>query len=40
MKCVAVPEEENRLNPKFAIADCMLGSLDEFNDEVLYSLEN
>jgi sugar-phosphatase len=34
MKCIAVPEEGARRDPRFAIADVVLGSLDEINEEV------
>ena len=32
MKCVAVPSEENYLNPKFALADWKIKSLNEIKD--------
>ena len=35
MKVIAVPEEKNRNNPKFAIADLILNSLEEFNLETI-----
>lgn len=38
MKCVAVPEKENFTNPKFAIADAILDSLEEFDDALLTRL--
>jgi hypothetical protein len=34
MKCVAVPEEGARRDPRFAIADARLGSLEEIDEEV------
>jgi sugar-phosphatase len=34
MKCVAVPEEGTRRDPRFAIADVVLGSLTEIDEEV------
>lgn len=34
MKCVAIPEPLEYDNPKFAIADIILKSLEEFNDDV------
>ncbi len=34
MKCVAVPEEDARRDPRFAIADVVLGSLKEIDEEV------
>lgn len=34
MKCIAVPEKGARRDPRFAIADVTLGSLDEINEEV------
>lgn len=39
LKCIGVPEEENHSNPKFAIADILLRSLDEFDDERFALLE-
>ena len=38
MKCIAVPEPAEYGNPKFAIADKILHSLNELNDEVWHSL--
>ena len=38
MKCVAVPEEGARRDPRFAIADAVLGSLEEVDEEVWRSL--
>lgn len=38
MKCIAIPEALQRNNPQFAIADLMLKSLEEFNDQVWNSL--
>lgn len=38
MKCIAIPEPLQRHNPQFAIADLMLKSLEEFNDQVWNSL--
>ncbi len=41
MKAIAIPEESNRTNPKFSIADLCLDSLDEFSSghwELLNSL--
>jgi mannitol-1-/sugar-/sorbitol-6-/2-deoxyglucose-6-phosphatase len=35
MKVIAVPEEKNWSNPKFAIADLVLNSLEEFNLETI-----
>jgi len=34
MKCIAVPEPASQRDPRFAIADCVLGSLLEINNEV------
>ena len=34
MKCIAIPEASQLNNPKFAIADLTLASLEEFNDVV------
>ncbi|MBV8858033.1 MAG: hexitol phosphatase HxpB [Acidobacteria bacterium] len=34
MKCIAVPEEGARRDPRFAIADVVLGSLTEIDEEV------
>jgi sugar-phosphatase len=34
MKCVVVPEPTIRSNPRFAIADCMLNSLSDLNNEI------
>ena len=34
MKCIAVPEEGARREPRFAIADAVLGSLEEIDEEV------
>lgn len=34
MKCIAVPEAGARLDPRFAIADVLLGSLEEIDEEV------
>ncbi len=38
MKCIAIPEPLEYINPKFAIADISLKSLAEFNDDIWYSL--
>ena len=38
MKCLAIPEAEQRNNPQFAIADKILDSLNELDDEVWNSL--
>ena len=38
MKCVAIPEESQRDNPRFAIADKILSSLEELNSNVWHSL--
>ncbi len=38
MKCIAIPEPLQYDNPQFAIADLMLKSLEEFNDQVWNSL--
>lgn len=38
MKCIAIPEPLQRNNPQFAIADLVLKSLEEFNDQVWNSL--
>jgi sugar-phosphatase len=38
MKCIAIPEQLQRNNPQFAIADLILKSLEEFNDRVWNSL--
>ena len=38
MKCIAIPEALQRDNPKFAIADTILQSLEELNDSVWHSL--
>ena len=37
MKCIAIPEASQRDNPKFAIADTILQSLEELNDTVWHS---
>lgn len=37
MKCIAIPEPSQRDNPKFAIADTILQSLEELNDTVWHS---
>ncbi|MEM7759373.1 MAG: hexitol phosphatase HxpB, partial [Cyanobacteria bacterium P01_A01_bin.40] len=34
MKCIAIPEASQRNNPQFAIADQLLNSLNDLNDEV------
>lgn len=34
MKCIAIPEEGARRDPRFAIADVLLGSLTEIDEEV------
>ncbi len=38
MKCIAIPEPLQYNNPQFAIADLMLKSLEEFNEQVWNSL--
>ena len=38
MKCIAIPEALQRDNPKFAIADIILQSLEELDDSVWHSL--
>ena len=38
MKCVAVPEEDNTWNQKFSIADSIITSLDQFDEEKLQQL--
>jgi mannitol-1-/sugar-/sorbitol-6-/2-deoxyglucose-6-phosphatase len=38
MKCIAIPEALQQQNPKFAIADQILKSLDELNESVWNSL--
>jgi len=38
MKCVAVPEEHNIWNQKFSIADSIIRSLDQFDEEKLQQL--
>lgn len=38
MKCLAIPDASQYNNPKFAIADRILQSLEEFNDDVWESL--
>ena len=38
MKCIAIPEPLQYDNPKFAIADIILKSLAEFNDDIWHSL--
>ena len=38
MKCIAIPEAAQRDNPRFAIADKILHSLNELDDEVWNSL--
>ena len=38
MKCIAIPEELEQNNPKFAIADIQLNSLEALNDSVWNSL--
>lgn len=40
MKCVAVPEEVNKGNKKFVIADTLLDSLEEFEEEQWQELNN
>ncbi len=40
MKCVAIPEEHNKDNPKFSIADIKLSSLDQFNDDIFEEILN
>lgn len=37
MKCIAIPEASQRDNPKFAIADTILQSLEDLNDTVWHS---
>ena len=34
MQCIAIPEASQQDNPKFAIADCILKSLEDLNDSV------
>ncbi|MEL6927260.1 MAG: hexitol phosphatase HxpB [Cyanobacteria bacterium J06600_6] len=34
MQCIAIPEQIQQGNPKFAIADCILKSLEELDDSV------
>ena len=38
MKCIAIPEAAQLSNPKFAIADVMLKSLEEFNEDIWQKL--
>ena len=38
MKCIAIPEPLQRHNPKFAIADTILNSLEELSDSLWHSL--
>lgn len=38
MKCIAIPEPLQRDNPKFAIADAILDSLEELSDSLWHSL--
>lgn len=38
MKCIAIPETSQRDNPKFAIADTILTSLNDLNNEVWQTL--
>lgn len=38
MKCIAIPEPLQRNNPKFAIADVILNSLEELSDSLWHSL--
>ncbi len=38
MKCIAIPEPLQYDNPQFAIADIILKSLAEFNDDIWHSL--
>lgn len=38
MKCIAIPESLQYHNPKFAIADLILKSLEEFNEEIWQQL--
>ncbi|MEM7592429.1 MAG: HAD-IA family hydrolase, partial [Cyanobacteria bacterium P01_A01_bin.83] len=38
MKCIAIPETSQQDNPKFAIADTILTSLNDLNDEVWQTL--
>lgn len=40
MKVIAVPEEKNWLNPKFAVADLILKSLEEFNLEIIQKIKH
>jgi mannitol-1-/sugar-/sorbitol-6-/2-deoxyglucose-6-phosphatase len=40
MKVIAVPEEKNWNNPKFAVADVILRSLEEFNLETIQKLKH
>jgi beta-phosphoglucomutase-like phosphatase (HAD superfamily) len=40
MKCVAVPEEGARRDPRFCIADVVLGSLTEIDEEVWHRLSD
>ncbi len=39
MKCIAIPEVAQQDNPKFAIADTILQSLEEFNQSVWNNLD-
>jgi len=38
MRCIAVPEESNWNNPKFAIADMVIHSLEEWDEELFKKL--
>ncbi len=38
MKCIAIPEKNDWYNPKFAIADIKLHSLDEICDDIILKL--
>jgi len=40
MKVIAVPEEKNWLNPKFAVADLLLKSLEEFNLQTIQKIKH
>ena len=39
MKCVAVPEPTPRADPRFCIADAVLDSLEDLNEEVWRQLD-
>ena len=38
MVCIAVPEEHNRSDPRFALADAKLASLEELNSDLWASM--